>query len=114
MNSIAEKLGYVEGLKKTTLAEQMKNKRILELSASRDHIINILGEGDDDKKKAVATAIDKMLVKYKDKFENGEYHLLTENELIHVSKGVIVEEDEGVIIWSKRTFLDWDDMDEIE
>lgn len=109
MNDLAIMLGYAGRTEKKTLREKREDTAVRNLGMNREHIINVLGKTAKEKR-AITNTVDSFIKKYGTKIINGEYQMITSDELLAVGDGTIVDEENHVIIWTRQKYLSWDEM----
>lgn len=112
MNDLALELGYAGRTEAKTLAEQNIDKIARGIEYTCKLLIEKLGN-DKESKEKIEKTIKKLIKKYNKQIQSGEYRIITNDMLVVIGKGTIVDEECGIIVWTREQFLNWDEMTEI-
>ncbi len=113
MNDLAIVLGYTGRTDKKTMAIKRIEETARAIEYTRQTLINKIDESHVEEREQVNKTINEFVEKYKEQIASGEYSIITEEALLVVGHGSIVEESYGVIVWTKEQYLSWDEMTEI-
>lgn len=112
MNELARELGYKMGTPKRDYEKERREQILQNIAYMREHIIDTIGTNK-KVKVAIGKIVDFMINKYHTQLESGEYKLMCYEDLVRIGKGSIVDEKAGVVIWSERQFIAFEDMTDL-
>ena len=113
MNDLALELGYSGHTEYKSLEERNKERAVNNIEIARESIINKLGGSDKKQKANITKTVDKFISKYGHELLEGKYSLISVDTLVVIGLGSIVDEENGVIVWTGEQYLKWEDMTEL-
>ena len=112
MNQIAEMFGYTGPKEKISLKQKRQEEAVERVVNTCNNIMEKLATNENERK-SLENTLGKFIKKYSDQLLSGDYALITGDTLIVMGTGNIVEEEQGIIVWTPEKFIDWDDMESI-
>ena len=113
MNQLARDLGYTGHKEKRSLVDMQKEEQQEAFKTAKEYIVNALGKTAAEKKK-VEDTIKYFENKYSEQLETGEYSLLTTEMLLAIGEGMIVDENNGVLVYTREKYIGFEDMTAIK
>ena len=114
MNELAKMMGYKVGSGRVDFEKRRIETNERNLSYMKDYVVKKLSAADGCcTAEELMKQVKKLCVKYDKRLKEGEYKLMTVDDLVAIGKGTIIENIGQIIIWGEQEYLSWEEMDSL-